>query len=106
MIQKRISLIAKIREQYPNIKNITEAVRKYNEDNNENVPLFVSTNTHGNKPPIFNFPGLKIKGRCPECKDILTVRVECGGMGTTRISCTKCTYTRITEKPISEWLEE
>ena len=47
-----------------------------------------------------------IRGRCPECKNILTVRVECGGMGTTRISCTKCTYTRITEKPISEWLEE
>lgn len=47
-----------------------------------------------------------IKGKCPECKGALTVRTECGGMGTTRISCTKCDYKKITVKTIKEWLEE
>lgn len=46
-----------------------------------------------------------IKGRCPDCRSNLTVKVECGGMGTTRISCIKCNYKAISEKTIKEWLE-
>jgi len=106
MIQERISLIAKIRKQYPDIKNITEAVRKYNEDNNENVPLLVSTKTHGNRVPnildTVNLP------KCPKCGSDMFVRPKCSGMAhgdyITKIRCTKCEYYDLSEKPIEEWL--
>ena len=46
-----------------------------------------------------------IKGRCPECRASLIIKTECGGMGTARLKCIKCTYTKVTEKPIVEWLK-
>ena len=103
----RITLIANIRATYPDIKNITEAVKQYNEDQDDEVPVFVSTKTHGNLVP--NILDMLDLPSCPECGEKLLIRQKCSGMRDgdyiTIVKCTKCKYIDLSEKTIEEWLK-